>query len=353
MIPRKPRSLLFMLCMALLLMACAASVLYAAPPLGYIGGCPPFPANSVFNTQIVALPTDARSADYIASIGANTALHPDFGTVYDGGPIGIPYIAVPTAQPFVPVAFDEPDESEPGPYPIPPNAPVEYGSDRHVLVVQSGNCKLYEIGVGVKQANGSWHAYSGATWDLNSNALRPETWTSADAAGLPMLPLLVRYEDVQVHVIDHALRFTANTTRHAYVWPGRHYASSNTQANRPPMGQRFRLKASVNIEAMAISAEAKVIFRALQTYGMFLADNGSDWYISGAPDSRWNDDELVSAFSKLKGNDFEAIDESSLIVNKDSGEAKQAGAPTPTATPAITPTPFTPTQWVYLPLARK
>ena len=355
MIPQKPRPLLLALCTTALLVASAVRVLVAAPSASSIGGCAMFPANSVFNTNIAALPTDVSSSAYVNSIGTNTALHPDFGTVYNGGPIGIPYIAVPTTQPLVPVAFDEPDESDPGPYPIPPDAPVEFGSDRHVLVVHSGQCKLYEMGVGIKQANGAWHAYSGATWDLTSNALRPDTWTSADAAGLPMLPLLVRYEEVQAGQIAHALRFTADITRRAYVWPGRHYASSNTQANRPPLGQRFRLKASVNIAAMNISAEAKVIFRALQQYGMFLADNGSNWFISGAPDSRWDDDDLVSAFGKLKGSDFEAVDESSLMVAKDSGEAKPAGEPTATFTPmpVITQTPFAPTYWMYLPLARK
>ena len=364
----KPKILFAPLLCLLLLMAFTATTLQAAPTPGSIGGCALFPANSVFNTKIVALPTDVRSADYVNSIGANTPLHPDFGTVYNGGPIGIPFIAVPTAQPLVLVVFDEPDESDPGPYPIPPDAPIEFGSDRHVLVVHSGPCKLYEMGVSMKQDNGSnvsWTAFSGAVWDLNSNALRPDTWTSADAAGLPMLPLLVRYDDVQTGQINHAVRFTAGITRRAYVWPGRHYASSNTQANRPPLGQRFRLKALVNVEAMSISAEAKVIFRALQEYGMFLADNGSNWYISGAPDSRWNDEELVSAFDQLKGSDFEAVDESSLMVNKDSGEARQMGQPgataTPTATvtpsisptPTLTPTPFAPTHWVYLPLARR
>ena len=321
-----------------------------------------FPANSVFNTKINALPTDVSSSAYVSAIGANTGLHPDFGTVYDGGPIGIPYTTAPTAQPRVSVSFDEPGESDSGPYPIPPAAPVEFGSDHHVLVVQSGNCQLYEMGSAVKQANGSWQAFSGAVWDLNSNALRPETWTSADAAGLPMLPLLVRYDEVQTGSLNHAVRFTAVITRRDFVWPGRHYASSNTQANQPPMGQRFRLKASVNVSALTISAEAKVIFKALQDYGMFLADNGSNWYISGAPDPRWNDDELTSAFSKLKGSDFEAVDETSLIVNKDSGEAKSDGLPVSTATPAppmpsatprFTPTPFTATDWVYLPIARK
>lgn len=354
---------------AALLTAFAASALRAAPAnsisaANTIGGCLMFPPNSVFNTKINALPTDVRSADYVNAIGANTQLHPDFGTVYDGGPIGIPYTVVPTSQPLVPVSFDEPDESEPGPYPIPPDAPIEYGSDHHVLVVQSGNCKLYEIGSAEKQANGSWTAFSGAVWDLNSNALRPETWTSADAAGLPMLPLLVRYDEVQSGQINHVVRFSASITQRAYVWPGRHYASSNTQLNRPPMGQRFRLKASVNVEAMQISTEAKVIFRALQQYGMMLSDNGSDWYITGAPDPRWNDDELVTAFRLLRGSDFEAVDESSLLVNKDSGEAKQAVSgptatatlsPTPrfTPTPTLSPTPFVPSSWVYLPLARK
>jgi hypothetical protein len=284
-----------------------------------IGGCPMFPADSVWNTRIDSLPVDARSSSYIASIGASTGLHPDFGANWDGGPFGIPYTTVPGAQPLVGVTFDYADESDPGPYPIPPDAPVEGGSDRHVLVVDRDHCTLYEMWNAWKQADGSWQAGSGAVFDLQSNALRPDTWTSADAAGLPILPGLVRYDEVAAGEIKHAIRFTVQHTRNAHIWPARHDASSNADLNLPPMGQRFRLKASKDISGYP--AQIQVIFTAFKRYGLILADNGSNWYVSGAPDARWDDDMLVTAFRSLKGSDFEAVDESSLMVHRDSGQA--------------------------------
>jgi hypothetical protein len=187
------------------------------------------------------------------------------------------------------------------------------------LVVDRDRCKLYELWNARPQAGGSWRAGSGAIFDLNSNALRPDTWTSADAAGLPILPGLVRYDEVAAGAIHHALRFTVQNTQQAYVWPARHYASYSTNPARPPMGQRFRLKASYTIPAN-FSPEVKVILTALKTYGMFLADNGSNWYISGAPDSRWNDDRLANELRQIRGSDFEAVDESSLMVNPNSGQ---------------------------------
>ena len=285
-----------------------------------IAGCPLFPASNVWNARVDNLPIDPYSNAYINSIGSNIGLHPDFGAgEWDGGPIGIPYNVVPGNQPPVEVTFDYDDESDPGPYPIPPDAPVEGGSDRHVLVVDRDRCKLYELWNAWPQAGGSWRAGSGAVFDLTSNALRPETWTSADAAGLPLLPGLVRYDEVAAGAIHHALRFTAQSTQRAYVWPARHYASSSTDPARPPMGQRFRLKASFTIPP-SFSPETKVILTALKRYGMFLADNGSNWYISGAPDSRWNDEKLVSELRQVKGSDFEAVDESGLMVNPNSGQ---------------------------------
>ncbi len=301
----------------------------ASAPLvqsGGVGGCPLFPANNVWNTRIDSLPVDPRSDDYINMIGSNTGVHPDFGTEWEGAPIGIPYTTVPGTQPLVQVVFEYDDESDPGPYPIPPDAPIEGGpdsdGDRHVLVVDRDNCTLYEMWSSYPQADGSWQAGSGAVFDLLSNALRPDTWTSADAAGLPILPGLVRYDEVASGVITHALRFTARYTQRKYVWPARHYASSSTDPARPPLGQRFRLKASFDISGF--SPEVQVILTALKTYGMFLADNGSNWYISGAPDPRWNDDVLVSELRQVRGSDFEAVDESGFMLDPDSGQARQA-----------------------------
>jgi hypothetical protein len=278
----------------------------AGSPGADLNGWVPFPSNNPWNTDVSAAPVDADSATLIASIGLGTGLHPDFGTVYNGAPNGIPYTVVPAGQAKVPVSFDVPGESDPGPYPIPPAAPVEAGSDAHVLVVDPANGRLYEMGNSIRQNNGaSWHAYSGAVFDTTSNALRPDGWTSADAAGLPIFPGLVRYDEVVAHgAIHHALRFTVNNTRHAYVHPATHYASSYMGADRPPMGMRVRLKAAKDISGYP--AHVQVILQALKTYGMFVADNGSDWYISGAPDSRWDDSELAT-LSGIKGGDFEVV----------------------------------------------
>jgi hypothetical protein len=310
-----------------------------------IGGCPLFPANNIWNTDISALPVAANSANVIASIGASGHLHPDFGAgLYDGGPIGIPYTVVPSSQPGVNVSFDYSDESDPGPYPIPANAPIEGGSgsdgDRHVLVVQSGTCKLFETYASYLQTNGSWKAGSGAVWNLKSNTLRPRTWTSADAAGLPILPGLARYDEVASGVISHALRFTVQNSQNTFVWPARHEASTLIGANYPPMGLRLRLKASVNISSF--SAQNRVILMALKRYGMMVADNGSNWFISGAPDDHWNNDDLAN-LAKIPGSDFEVVDTSRLTVNANSGEAKPAADGTPTPTTTSTPGTETPT----------
>lgn len=344
-----------------------------------IGGCAIFPANSIFNTRIDTLPVHPNSAAYVNSMGANTTLHPDFGTFYENAPIGIPYITVPDSQAPANITFRYANESEPGPYPIPADAPIEGGpnsnGDRHILMVQSPSCKLYEVFAAYPPntrsatwcQSGAWCADSGAVWDLKRNTLRPDTWTSGDAAGLPILPLLVSYDEAIAGEIRHAVRFTADLTQDAYVWPARHSASDNTDPNVPPLGVRFRLKSSVDVEAMNIAPEVKVIFRALQRYGMFLADNGSDWYISGTHDPRWNDENLVDAFRLLRGRDFEAVDESSLMVSPDSGEARASSPATPgtpatpsptatsTATPSPVPTipPFTPSAWTHLPLVQR
>jgi len=304
-----------------------------------IAGCPIFPADNVWNTPIDHLPVDSNSTAYISSIGANAGLHPDFGTVWEGAPIGIPYNIVPGTQPKVDITFDYSDESDPGPYPIPPDAEIEGGDefsgDRHVLVLDEDNCILYETFYAWPQPDGSWWAGSGAVYDLHSNALRPSGWTSADAAGLPILPGLVRYDEVASGEITHALRFTVQRTRKAFIWPARHYASSLTSTNYPPMGQRFRLKAGFDISGF--SPEVQVILRALKKYGMILADNGSNWYISGVPDSRWDDDTLVGELKLVKGSDFEAVDVSSLMVSPDSGQVDSTPVESDTLPPS-TPT---------------
>ena len=310
------------LLLVLLLAVSQARSAPANPPT--LGGCPVLPANNIWNVPIDNLPVDAHSADYINTIGRTTSLHPDFGANWDGGPFGIPFVVVSQTQPLVNIQWtDYGDESDPGPYPIPTNAPIEGGpasdGDRHVLVLRQGECKLYELYYAFPNANGSWNAASGAVYTLTLNGpLRPDGWTSADAAGLPILPGLVRYDEVTAGQINHALRFTANLTQKLHVWPARHDASSSTNPARPPMGQRFRLKASVDISSYP--AQVQVIFKAMKTYGLILADNGSNWYISGQPDARWDDDLLVTAFRSLKGSDFEAVDVSSLMVDPNSGQ---------------------------------
>lgn len=286
----------------------------AGNPGADLNGWVPFPSTNSWNTDISGAAVDPNSATLIASIGLSTGLHPDFGTTHNGAPNGIPYTVIPSNQPKVPVSFDVPSESDPGPYPIPPAAPVEAGSDAHVLVVDPGNSRIYEIGNAVRQNSGaSWHAYSGAVFNTSSNTLRPDGWTSADAAGLPIFPGLVRYDEVVAHgAIHHALRFTVANTRHAYVHPATHYASSYTGADRPPMGMRVRLKTGVDITGYP--AHVQVILQALKTYGMFVADNGSNWYISGAPDSRWSDSELAT-LSGIKGSDFEVVQMGTVITN--------------------------------------
>ena len=307
-----------------------AFALLLTPPLAAqqsVGGCQVLPVANIWNTPVASLPVAANSGAVIDHIGPADTMHPDFGSgLWDGGLIGIPYTVVGAGQPGVSVSFYYPNESDPGPYPIPPDAPVEGappggtadGGDRHVLVVDEDACVLYELFDAERQRNGSWQAGSGALFDLNGYALRPDGWTSADAAGLPILPGLVRYEEVVAGAIHHALRFTAPVTRSDHVWPARHDASSETSAAYPPMGQRFRLRASY--DASAFSPEAQVIVQALKTYGMILADNGSAWYLSGAPDERWDNDALRD-LKRITGADFEAVDVSGWMVDEDSGLA--------------------------------
>jgi hypothetical protein len=286
-------------------------------PGASLHGKRPFPADNPWNEDISGAPVDPNSANLIASIGLNTGLHPDFGTVWNGAPNGIPYVVVSSAQSLVPINFTAyGSQSDPGPYPVPPNAPIEGGpnsnGDRHVSVIDRDNWKLYELYYSFPVNNGaSWNAHSGTIFDLNSNALRPAGWTSADAAGLPIFPGLVRYDEVfEQGMIAHALRFTVQNSRRAYVHPARHFASSNTNPNLPPMGMRVRLKASFDISGF--SPAMQVILRAMKRYGMIVADNGSNWYFSGAPDPRWNDDEL-STLKAINGSNFEVVQMGTIV----------------------------------------
>jgi hypothetical protein len=269
-----------------------------------------FPQDNAWNQDISKLAVDPNSDSLIASIGLDRNLHPDFGTFYNAAPNGMSYVVVPGNQPGVPVRFTYADESDPGPYPIPPDAPIEGGrdaptdSDRHILVIDRDNWKLYELFHAFAEGRG-WRAGSGAIFDLNSNRLRPAGWTSADAAGLPILPGLVRYDEaVELGAIRHALRFTCRRTRRAYVHPARHFASNSTDPRLPPMGMRVRLRAAYDVTSFPSSVQAILI--ALKTYGMLLADNGGDWFISGAHNPRWNDEEL-SALKRVKGRDLEVV----------------------------------------------
>jgi hypothetical protein len=293
-----------------------------------IAGCDIFAADNIWNTPIDTLPVDPNSDTFVATIGADSYLHADFGSGEwppgSGSPIGIPFVHVPGTQAMVAVTFDYDDESDPGPYPIPPDAPIEGGpdsdGDRHVLVLERDSCTLYELYNAWPQPNGSWHAGSGAIFDLNSHWLRPANWTSADAAGLPILPGLIRYEEVASGEIRHAIRFTVPQTRRAYIWPARHYASPLTGEQYPPMGARFRLKEDFDISGF--SPNTQVILQALKTYGMILSDNGAAWFISGVPDERWDND-ILHELHQVSGSDFEAVDASSLMIDPNSGQARQ------------------------------
>jgi hypothetical protein len=276
-----------------------------------------FPADNAWNRDISADSVDPNSDSLIARCGGAVSLHPDFGTTYGGAPWGIPFVAVPGSQRRVPVTFDYADESDPGPYPIPPSAPIEGGAsaggDRHVLVLDVDNWKLYELFDAHPVGGGaSWTAGAGAVFDLASDALRPAGWTSADAAGLPIFPGLVRYEEVVTQgAIEHAVRFTCPVTRRAYVPPARHFASARSDAFLPPMGMRVRLKASASLAGFP--ADMQVILTALKKYGMLLADNGGAFYLSGAPDPRWRDAD-IDALKRIRGTDFEVVKMTGLVV---------------------------------------
>ena len=266
-----------------------------------LAGCALFPADNPWRADISTTAVDPHSAAWVAAIGASGHLHPDFGA---DPSYGIPYVVVPATERKVPITFTAyGDESDPGPYPVPLNAPVEAWSDRHVLVA-SGDCHIYELYDAVANGQGGWNASSGAVFDLRSNRLRPDGWTSADAAGLPILPGLVRWDEVQAGHIDHALRFTISRTQRGYIHPATHQAGATTDPNVAPMGARFRLKAGFDVSRY--HGAARVVLDCLKRYGMFVADNGSNWFISGATDARWNDDDL-NQLKDVPGAAFEAI----------------------------------------------
>jgi hypothetical protein len=318
---RHPRSSVVLLCA---LLACGGNHSPSGPvtppgspaagpglgPNADLNGYRPFPDDNPWNTPVDGLPVDPNSARILTTIGLGATLHPDFGA----NPLyGIPYVVVGGAQEKVSVSFSYSDESDPGPYPIPTNAPIEGGSDsrgdRHVLVLDRDNHLLYELYAAYPH-RGGWTAGSGALFDLTSNALRPAGWTSADAAGLPIFPGLARYEEAAAGQILHALRFTVRRTRRAYVAPARHWASSSSNDSLPPMGMRVRLKAT--FDTSGFPPQAQVILQALKTYGMIVADNGSNWYISGVSDPRWDDDQL-NTLKQVAGANFEVVEMGTVV----------------------------------------
>jgi hypothetical protein len=290
--------------------ASAAAVAHGAAPAE--DGCPILPAEDPLNQEIANAPASPNSAEYVASIGLSAHLHPDFGT---NPRYGIPYTVVAAEQPDVPIKLTKyRRESDPGPYPAPLGAPIEGGGkhghgDKHVLVLQEGTCTLYEM-YKARQKGAGWTAAAGAVFNLRSDALRPEGWTSADAAGLPIFPLLVRYPEVSAGQIDHALRVTVPQTQRGYIHPATHFASSSSDAGLPPMGLRLRLKASYDLAGF--HGESLVVLEALKRYGLIVADNGSPWFITGAPDPRWNDQDLEQ-IKQVAGSEFEAVETGAIL----------------------------------------
>ncbi len=296
----------------LLALAAAALTLAGASvaaSLPQAPACQVFPTSNPWNQRVDHLPVARGSNAIVASIGVDDHVHADFGSGrWNGSRIGIPITVVSKKTPRSRVRFQYASESDKGPYPIPSNVRIEGGSDRHAIIVEKDSCTLYEL-FALERRGGRWHAGSGAIWSLSSNKLRPRGWTSADAAGLAILPGLARYDEVARGRIDHALRFTVSKTRRAYVWPARHYASSDTSASLPPMGLRLRLKKSYRIAGFP--RQARVVLKALKEYGMLVADNGSDWYLSGAPDERWSNEQLHT-LHRVPGSAFEVVDTSRM-----------------------------------------
>jgi len=293
---------------ALLALACAGGSAYALRVAG-APRCTVFPRTNPWNKRVDRLPVSSNSAAVISSIGARRRLHADFGSgLWEGSPIGIPFDVVTRKTPRTRVGFEYTDESDHVGYPIPQGVHVEGGSDHHALLLDRDACRLYELG-GLERRGGRWRAWAGATWSLRSNRVRPAGWTSADAAGLPIFAGLARYDEARRGVIDHALRFTVERTRRAYVYPARHYASSLTDPSLPPMGLRVRLKASFDVRPFP--RQARIVLTALKRYGMLVADNGSDWYITGAPNRGWSNEQLHT-LGRVKGSSFEVVDTTAL-----------------------------------------
>ena len=287
--------------------------------------CPAFPADNVWNTPITGLPVNTDSATWLASMSAgSTMLHPDYGPSGNPKkPYGIPWEIVPAGTTYVPIKFTYASESDPGPYPLSKTTPIEHGSDRHAIMVDPVNCILYETWDTHYHPNGKSKAGSGAIWNLESDALRTAGWTSADAAGLPILPGLVNYDEVASGTLDHAIRFTAQCTQQSYIWPARHEAGQD-DTNCPPMGARFRLNAGFTLPASSCAAMCQTVLTTMKTYGLILADNGSNWFFQGVADTRWTDTQ-VDQLKQIPASQFVAVDESCLMVGANSGQALQPG----------------------------
>ncbi len=293
-------------------LALLVSVIVLAPaarPVPRLAGCPLFPATNAWNQRVDKLPVAADSTATVASIGPSKSMHADFGSgLYESRRIGIPYDVVTKKTKRSRVSFQYDEESDHVGYPIPAGVHIEGGSDHHALLLDRSACRLYELG-GLERQGGRWHAWAGATWNLRSNHLRPAGWTSSDAAGLPILPGLARYDEVKAGAIRHALRFTVSRTRRAYVYPARHFASDRTDPNLPPMGLRLRLRAS--FDTSGFPRQSRIVLEALKRYGMIVADNGADWYVIGVPSPGWSNDDLHS-LGRVTGSAFEVVDTSSL-----------------------------------------
>jgi hypothetical protein len=296
-------------------LAAPLAITTSCTPIPGASGCYLFPDNNVWHADVSKLPVNSHSAAWMASSGGTTSLriHPDFG-----GPYGIPYTVVSGAHPKVPVAFDYADESDKVLYPLGSDTKIEDGSDAHALVLDNSTCKLYETWD--TSTNGrTWRAGSGAVYDLKSDALRPDGWTSADAAGLPILPGLLRYDEVASGHVDHAIRFTVSRTAAAHLWPARHDAGSGSVSSVPPMGARFRL--SANYPTRGLRPDTVAILNAMKKYGLIVADNGSNWYFQGATDPRWSND-MLDQLKAVPASAFQAIDESSLELSANSGQVR-------------------------------
>ena len=292
-------------------------------------GCPAFPADNVWNTPVTGLPLEKDSAVWMAHMGASsTYLHPDYGPGGGSSPYGIPWQVIKPGTRFIHLRFLYADESDRGPYPFSASTPIEGGNassgDRHALMVDPKTCVLYELYDAHYKPGGVSTAGSGAIWSLRSNHLRPATWTSADAAGLPILPGLVNYDEIKSGHIDHAIRFTADVTSTRFIWPARHEAGSTSSPSEPPMGARFRLRAGFQLPAASCFRACQVVIQAMKTYGLILADNGSNWYFQGATDRRWTYT-MVDQLKAIPAREFQAVDERCLMINANSGQARQPG----------------------------